>query len=166
MKLGLSKLKANDLLRVLQLQGKLYSDPTVDYLDVQFPIQVVEGKAYATGKTIFEAENQAVVSGACMVNLQQQLIDLYESIFPNAEKSKTSFAFSVCTEGPVIKYWVNYSLVEEGFRMYYMNLLCICNGALNDTLEVLLMKWEQVMGWYEDVFLKDIAKKLYCIANT
>ena len=162
---GLSKLKADDLLKVLQFQGKLFSDPTLDYLNVRFPIQVIEGKAYATGKPMFEAENQAVVSGACMVNLQQQLIDLYEGLFPDAEQSRTPFAFSVCTEGPVIQYWVNYFLIEEGIRVHYMNLLCICNGALYDTLEVLLVKWEQLMGWYKDVFLKDISKKLHRIAN-
>ncbi|KAL9025928.1 MAG: hypothetical protein Q9196_005327, partial [Gyalolechia fulgens] len=163
--LGLSKLKDDDLLRVLQLQEKLFSDPTIDYLNVRFPIQVVEGKAYATGKPMFEAENQAVVSGACMVNLQQQLIDLHEIIFPDAEQSRTPFAFSVCTEGPVIQYWVNYCSVEEGIRMHYMNPLCICNGALHDTLEVLLMKWEKLMGWYGDVFLTDVSKKLHRIAR-
>ncbi|KAL8831345.1 MAG: hypothetical protein Q9170_005338 [Blastenia crenularia] len=153
--LGLSKRKSEDLLRVLQLQRKLCSDPTTDYSNVRFPIQVVEGKAYATGKPMFEAENQAVVSGACMVNLQQQLIDLYEGIFPASEKCRVPLAFSVCTEGPLIQYWVNHCSMEEGVRTYYMSLLCVCNGALHDTLEVFLTKWEQLMGWYGDVFLKE-----------
>ncbi|KAL8698695.1 MAG: hypothetical protein Q9201_006430 [Fulgogasparrea decipioides] len=86
MKLGLSKLKADGLIRMLQREGKLFSDPTQDFLDVRFPIQVIEGKAYATGKTNFEAEDQAAVSGACMVNVQQQLDELYEIVSPDAKK--------------------------------------------------------------------------------
>lgn len=164
-KLGLRKRNANELLKVLQREGKLFSDPTVDYLNVRFPIQVVEGEAYSTGKTIFETENQAVISGVCMVNLQQQFINLYERIFPNAEKSKTPFAFSVCMEGPLIQYWVNYSLMKEDTRLHYMNLLFTCNGALHDTLEILLVKWEQLMNWYADVFLTEITKKLYRVAK-
>ena len=69
-KLGLPSGNANDLLALLQRQQILLSDPTADYVDVRLPIQTLEAKAYATGKTIFEAENQAVVSGACMVNQQ------------------------------------------------------------------------------------------------
>ena len=164
-RLGLSKHKANDLIRELQRRGKLFSDPTQDFLDVRFPIQVIEGKAYATGRTNFEAEDQAAVSGACMVNVQQQLDDLYESVSPDAKKSRTPFAFSVCMEGPVIQYWVNYFFVEEGIRMHYMNLLAVCNGALYDTLEVLLVKWQQLMDWYGNEYLTEIATKLYRIAK-
>ena len=165
MKRGLSRFKADDFPRFLQQQQRLFSDPTMDYLDVRFPIQTFEGKAYATGRPVFEAENQAAVSGACMVNLQQQLTDLYESVFPDSKESQTPFAFSVCTEGPVIQFWVHYFLIEEGIRMHYMNLLSICNGSLYDTLEVLLVKWEQLMGWYGDDFLKEIADRLYDLAN-
>ena len=35
---------------------------------IRFPFLVVEGKSYATGETVFEAENQAAVSGACPLN--------------------------------------------------------------------------------------------------
>lgn len=162
---GLSKLRADSFLRALQRKQKLYSDPTVDYLDVRFPIQVIEGKAYTTGKTVFEAENQSTVSGACMVNLQQQFTDLYESIFPDTKVNNTPFAFSVCTEGPVIQFWVSYFRTEENIRMHYMNLLCICHGSLHDTLEVLLMKWEQLMNWYREDFLKETVDRLYRLAK-
>lgn len=165
MKLGLSKLKADGLIRVLQRQRKLFSDPTQDFLDVRFPIQVIEGKAYATGRTNFEAEGQAAVSGACMVNVQQQLDELYETVSPDAQKSRTPFAFSICLEGPVIQYWVNYFLMEEGIQMHYMNLLLVCNGALHDTLEVLFVKWEQLMEWYGDDYLTEITDKMYSIAK-
>lgn len=157
---------AYDFPRVLQSQRELLSDPTVDFLDVRFPIQTFEGKAYATGKTAFEAENQAAVSGACMVNIQQQLFNLHKNVYPNSSKeSRTAFAFSACMEGPVIQFWVHYSLLKEGTRLHYMNLLHVCNGALHDTLEALLVKWEQLMTWYEDEFLKEVADRLYDLAK-
>lgn len=164
-KLGLPSSNADDLLALLQREQMLLSDPTVDYVDVRLPIQTIEAKAYATGKTIFEAENQAVVSGACMVNQQQQLIDLYDRCFPSSKESKSPFAFSVCTEGPLIGFWVHYARMEHGFKKHYMRTLYSCDGALADQLETLLVKWEQLMNWYENEFLKETAKRLYDIAK-
>lgn len=106
---GFSKIKADDFLEVLQREQKLCSDPTQNFLNVRFPILVIEGKAYATGKTVFEAQNQAAVSGCCMVNLQQQLTDLFEGVFSNPGGGKTPLAFSICTEGPHIEFWVHYT---------------------------------------------------------
>lgn len=164
--LGLQSDKADSLLEFLQEQQKLLSDPTMDYVNVRFPILTLEGKAYATGRTAFEAENQAAVSGACMVNLQQQLIDLYESILPGVKGSMTPpFAFSMCTEGPLLLFWVHYALTENGIRRHYMKTLYVCDGALDDMLEIFLRKWEQLMGWYGDEFLKETAGRLYDIAN-
>ena len=160
---GLMINKADRFLEFLQEQQKVFSDPTMDYLKVRFPIQTLEGKAYATGRPMFECENQAVVSGACMVNLQQQLIDIHETVLPPT-KNSTPFAFSLCTEGPLIQLWVHYASEEEGIRTHHMNLLYGCNGALYDTLEGLLLKWEQLMGWYSDDFLKEIAGRLYDLA--
>lgn len=102
-------LKADDFLKVLQREQKLCSDPMQNFLNVRFPILVIEGKAYATGKTVFEAQNQAAVSGCCMVNLQQQLTDLFEGVFSNPRGGKTPLAFSICTEGPHIEFWVHYT---------------------------------------------------------
>ena len=48
-------------------------------LDLAFPFAVVEGKAYSTGKQIFEAENQAAVSGACALKIQLNLDSLVNS---------------------------------------------------------------------------------------
>ena len=165
MKRGLSKYKADDLLNFLQLEDKLYSDPTQNFLNVRFPILVIEGKAYATGKTIFEAENQAAVSGACMINLQKQLIGLFERIFPNSKSGKTPLVFSICTLGPIIEFWVHYTVLEEGICMHYMNLLKLCYGSLDDGLEDFLMLLERLITWYKNEFLEEIADQLCGIAK-
>ena len=162
---GLSKYKADDFLDDLQLGGKLYSDPTQNFLKVRFPILVIEGKAYATGKTAFEAQNQAVVSGSCMVNLRQQFIDFVENTFSIPKGGKTPLAFSICTEGPHIEFWVHYALMEDNVRRHYMNIFRTCYGSLQCGLEGFLMDMERLMRWTEDEFLTEVADQLYELAK-
>lgn len=164
-KRGLSKFKADDFLKGLQRERKLYSDPTQNFLNVRFPILVIEGKAYATGKTVFEAQNQAAVSGGCMVNLRQQLTDLFEGVFPNLGGRKTHLAFSICTEGPQIEFWVHYALSEDNVRSHYMNVFRTCYGSLQGGLEDFLMDVERLMRWTKDEFLKKVADQLCKLAN-
>lgn len=164
-KRGLSNFKADDFLKFLQRERKLYSDPTQNFLNVRFPILVIEGKAYATGKTVFEAQNQAAVSGGCMINLQQQLSDLFEGVFPNLGGKKTHLAFSICTEGPQIEFWVHYALSEDNVRSHYMNIFRTCYGSLQGGLEDFLMDVERLMRWTKDVFLKEVADRLCTLAN-
>ena len=164
-KRGLSKFKADDFLKGLQRERKLYSDPTQNFLNVRFPILVIEGKAYATGKTVFEAQNQAAVSGGCMVNLRQQLTDLFEGVFPNLGGRKTHLAFSICTEGPQIEFWVHYALSEDNVRSHYMNVFRTCYGSLQGGLEDFLMDVECLMRWTKDEFLKEVADQLCKLAN-
>lgn len=73
---GLGSPRATLFLKVLQMQQVLYSNPTQHDLPIRFPTMVIEGKSYATGKPVFEAQNQAAVSGSCMIKLQQDLADL------------------------------------------------------------------------------------------
>lgn len=72
-----------------------------------FPFAVVEGKSYSTGKSIFQAQNQAAISGACALKMQ---LDLEDVTSRAAQKSDEPLIFSqpppflffpVCTEGPI-----------------------------------------------------------------
>ena len=164
-KRGLSKFKADDFLKALQHERKLYSDPTQNFLNVRFPILVIEGKAYATEKSVFKAQNQAAVSRCCMVNLRQQLTDLFEGVFPNLGGRKTHFAFSICTEGPQIEFWVHYALTEDNVRSHYMNIFRTCYGSLQGGLEDFLMDVERLMKWTKDEFLEEVADQLCKLAN-
>ena len=162
---GLSEFKADDFLNWLQLEQKLCSDPTQNFLNVRFPILVIEGKAYATGKTAFEAQNQAVVSGSCMINLQQQLTELFESVFPNLKGEKIPLAFSICTEGPQIEFWVHYTLLKENVRSHHMNIFRTCYGSLQGGLKDFLMDVDRLMRWAEDEFLKEVVDQLCKLAE-
>src|SRR4051812_30366275 len=66
---GFTRIEVRDYLSLLQRtqdlnRGEpiLCSEPTQSSLGIQFPFLLVEGKAYATGKPIFDAQNQTAVS--------------------------------------------------------------------------------------------------------
>ena len=87
----------------------LMSEPTLRASDLAFPFLVVEGKAYSTGKQMFEAENQVAVAGACGLKIQPCLDNFVRKV--NRTISTTSdisltpstlpLFFSVYTEGPI-----------------------------------------------------------------
>lgn len=61
----------------------------------------VEGKSYATGKTVFEAQNQASVSGSCINNQQHQLANFTKRASAGSSHSKvlpTGFSISALKE--------------------------------------------------------------------
>ncbi|KAL9095322.1 MAG: hypothetical protein Q9163_006518 [Psora crenata] len=159
---GMSRFIADDFLRFLQSEGKLHSDPTKDFLGLRFPNLVIEGKAYAIGKSAFEAQNQAAVSGACMVNLQQELTDLFRGFFPNP---RPPLAFSICTEGAHIEFWVHYTLKEENVPCHYMSIFRTCYGSIRAELEGFLMDVERLMSWTKEDYLEDITAKLYHLSG-
>ncbi|KAL8959324.1 MAG: hypothetical protein Q9193_003798, partial [Seirophora villosa] len=145
---GLNQSRADDLLDALQIQGKVFSNPTQQFLDLRFPFLVIEGKAYTTGRTLFEAENQAAVSGSSMLIVQQQLTDLYNTIPPSTEARRSPvtypvsppLAFSVCTQGPILELWVHHVKSQEDVTKYHMNLLASCHGSLCEDLERFILK--------------------------
>ena len=73
---GATKGVSSTLLKDLQVQILLSSSSPVDYPSVTFPFMVVEAKSCTKSKPIFVAQNQASVSGSCMMNLQHKLVNL------------------------------------------------------------------------------------------
>ena len=165
-KRGLSEYKATSLLEELQHEQILCSDPTQHSLNIRFPLLVIEGKAYATGKTAFEAQNQAAIPGSSMVNLQQRFINLSTSIFPNVPRKKsTPLAFSICSEGPQIEFWVHYAVLRDNVRCHYMNIFRTCYGSLQGGLEDFLVDMERLMRWTKETFLEEVADQLLKLAE-
>ena len=162
---GIPVKAAGRFLDQLQWNKVLCSDPTQHALSIRFPHLIVEGKAYSTGGTIFEAQNQAAVSGSCMTNLQHQLAELTASAAPRSSQSTTPLAFSVCTEGPHMELWVHYTVSEEGVRTYHMNILKTCHAALPEGVTEFLAVLDSVMAWASVEFVKDIVEQLALVAK-
>lgn len=162
---GLQQRAASKFLIHMQEMQLLCSSPTDDWI-TRFPFIVVEGKSYSTGKTVFEAQNQASVSGSCMVNLQHQLADLARKTTSKAYNSEQPLAFSICTQGPLFELWVHYSTLSDGCRVQNMNILKTCNASLLNEVIAFLLVVDHVMIWAKDNFLSNIGKTLKSIEGS
>ena len=158
--LGVGELDADCLLKDLEFEGTLYSNPILSALVIRFPSIVLEGKSYATGRSIYEAQNQAGVSGAGMLMVQEQLNDLAAHQCPNSAQPKEPLAFSICTEGPYMELWVHYVTLIQDTRFYNMNLLKICHASCPETVKEFLIAVESIMTWARSELLDHVAKQL------
>ena len=145
----------------------LISIPAPRASDLAFPFAVVEGKAYSTGKQVFEAENQAAVSGACGLKMQLCLDELVERAAPTptsdvapAPKDQPALFFSICTQGPIHELWVHWTNVEGGMRKFHMKLLKICHGVLLESVEDFIVAVDNVLRWGTGQFLESVVERL------
>ncbi|KAA6406610.1 MAG: hypothetical protein FRX48_09542 [Lasallia pustulata] len=157
---GISEDQADGFLKFLQEQHRLCSSPSQQGVPIRFPVLVVEGKSYSTSKFVFEAQNQAAVSGSCMINMQLQLDELFESFAPGPYTKKAPLAFSICTEGPHIELWVHYTTSTNGRRNYNMSILKTCHALLLAGVVDFLVVVDKVLSWASSEFADDVAELL------
>lgn len=146
----------------------LYSEPTQAALGFRFPCFVVEGKSYATCRTIYEAQNQAAVSGACSLRILHDLDDLVYNVHksdPGSYSKVQPIVFSVCTEGPIHQLWVHYT-TEDGHspRVYYMTQVMTCDvGVWDDNIVSFLEAVDNVLKWGSGEHKEAVAEQLSTI---
>ncbi|KAF1814298.1 hypothetical protein P152DRAFT_456535 [Eremomyces bilateralis CBS 781.70] len=148
----------------------LIAVPTKRASDLVFPFAIVEGKGYSTGKQVFEAQNQAAVSGASGLRIQVDLNELVEratssDIPPVPSGTAPELFFSVCTEGPYHELWAHYTYIEDGVRNFSQILLEICNALLLKSVENFLVVLDLVLGWGTGQFLESVAERLGQVAK-
>ena len=147
----------------------LYSEPTQAAMHIRFPFFVVEGKSYATCRTIYEAQNQAAVSGACSLKILHDLDDLVYNAHksnPGSYSKVQPIVFSICTEGPIHQLWVHYTIGEhgDGNRMYYMAQVKTCDvGVWDDNIVLFLEAVDNVLKWGSGEYKEAIAEQLITI---
>ncbi|KAL8932234.1 MAG: hypothetical protein Q9211_006438 [Gyalolechia sp. 1 TL-2023] len=161
---GLRELQASDFLKALQNQQVLCSNPLRPAYPMRSPPLVVEGKSYSTGRPVFEAQNQAAVSGSCMTNLQHRLAELTKRTSPGPHQGKEPLAFSICTDGPIMQLWVHYTTLMDGEHMYNMNIVRRCHASsqpfLQEGVKDFFKAVSGVMRWAVSDFLDDIVEQL------
>lgn len=160
---GVDGMRADAFLKKLQEKHTLCSDPSQEAINIRLPLLTVEGKSYSTGKFVFEAQNQAAVSGSCMMKMQHQLAYLLDSSAPGSHKKKEPLAFSICTEGPHMELWAHYTTSVSGRRNYNMNLLQTCHAMLPAGIVDFLVVVDRVLSWACSEFVDDVAKQLALI---
>lgn len=129
-------------------------------IDTRFPVLVVEGKSYCTGKCVFEAQNQAAVSGSCMMKMQHQFADLFDLIAPESHDKNEPLAFSICTQGPYMGLWAHHTISVNGTRKFNMNLAELCNASVPAGVVEFLVMVSNVPSWACSELLDHVAKQL------
>ncbi|KAH0565160.1 hypothetical protein GP486_001453 [Trichoglossum hirsutum] len=143
-----------------------------------FPFAVVEGKAYSTGRQIFEAENQAAVSGACGLKIQLDLDSLVNNgttrsgtppttsdTQPTSPKTDPPLFFSVTTQGPIHELWCHWTVVNSmGVRKFRSKFLGSYNGLSLKRAEKFIVKLNNVTNWGVGTFMKSVVERLGKIA--
>lgn len=152
---GIARPHSDELLKDLQHEKAFISCPAQSALLLRFPSLVVEGKSYATGKSLYEAQNQAAVSGSMMLVIQHQLSELAGSKSPNSP-----LAFSICSEGPVMELWVHYNTSDASVRYFKIHFLQICHASAFNTVVEFFLAVLRIMRWAKLTLLDDIAEKL------
>ncbi|KAL8719545.1 MAG: hypothetical protein Q9225_003466, partial [Loekoesia sp. 1 TL-2023] len=143
----------------------LISVPAPLALDLVFPFAVIEGKAYSTGKQVFEAENQAAVSGACALKMQLCLDELVNRASPTLSEHPPALFFSICTEGPIHELWAHWTENEYGKRKFKMKLLKCVHGMLLDDLEDFVVAVDNVLRWGTGRFMDSVVARLKKVAE-
>lgn len=139
--------------------------PTQRPSDLVFPFCVVEGKAYSTGKQVFEAQNQAAVSGACGVKMQKRLDKVVELSTGEPLNDEPQLFFSICTEGPHHELWVHYTYVEDNEDKFGQVLWETCNGMLLKSVINFIFSIYKVMYWGAGPFLESVVERLAKVAR-
>ncbi|KAK1252521.1 hypothetical protein MKX08_003708 [Trichoderma sp. CBMAI-0020] len=175
---NLTKVKARAFLTWLQnemvqhepdgpLEPMLIPVPAPRALDLAFPFAVVEGKAYLTGKLIFEAENQAAVSGACGLKIQLDLVDggaTGSDALSTSSNTEPPLFFTICTQGPIHELWAHWTLVEDGVRMFGSKLLDSCNALLLEKGEAFVVGLNNIGFWGLGPFMNSVVERLGIVA--
>ena len=141
----------------------LISVPAPRALDLAFPFAVVEGRAYSTGKQIFEAENQAAVSVACAHNMLCRL----DHMANREAKASTQprVLFSITTQGPIHELWVHWTIVDDGVRIYESKLWDSWNVLVQGRAADFIFKLNNVCVWGTGDFMKSVVEGLGKVAQ-
>ena len=145
--------------------------PTQRESNLAFPSFVFEGKGYSTGKQVFEAENQAAVSGACGLKIQIMLDGLVKRAIKGPDvplipsKNQPQLFFSICSEGPYHELWAHYTVIKDGERQFKMLLVDTCNGTVLKQVESFLVEVDNIMIWTMGPFLKSVVERLGMVAR-
>jgi hypothetical protein len=153
------------------LEPMLISLPASRALDLAFPFAVIEGKAYATGKQIFEAENQASVAGACGLKIQLDLDDLVSRVatgsnsLPTTSNTRPPLFFTICTQGPIHELWAHWTVVRNGRRMFKSKLIDSCNALLLQQGKDFLTRLSNICLWGLGPFMESVVERLGIVAG-
>ncbi|MCJ1326643.1 hypothetical protein MMC10_003308 [Thelotrema lepadinum] len=154
--IGPSQVEIDKFLRKGQETKGLYTSPAQTGAGCRFPFLTVESKSYSSGDGMFEAQNQAAVSGACTKNLLKGFSDFihrdtYHSLLSEAP------VWSICTDGSTLQLWIHYTTMQDGHRFYCSKLYDACQIPIAEQVTRFLINVDKIFVWATSEFLSYIA---------
>jgi hypothetical protein len=143
------------------LEPMLLLVPAPRALDLAFPFAVVEGKAYSTGKQIFEAENQAAVSMACA----HKILHCLDRMANRGTTITSRVLFSITTQGPIHELWAHWTVVKAGVSVFESKLWDSWNALVLERAKDFIAKLNGVCVWGTGPFLKTVVEPLREVAR-
>ena len=144
------------------LEPMLILVPALRALDMAFPFAVVEGKAYSTGRQIFEAENQAAVALACAHNILNRLDRMANG--GRITTAQSRILFSITTQGPIHELWAHWTVIKGGVRIFESKLWDSWNTLVQERAVDFIIKLNSVCVWGTGPFLKSVVEALGKVA--
>ncbi|TKA61203.1 hypothetical protein B0A49_13293 [Cryomyces minteri] len=159
------------LLSDWQDNGTLISDPGVTPLSLRFPFLIVEAKSGATGGNLYQAQNQAAVSGACALKILRDLAHLHDpepdSGPESTEKQQQhqhqlpQIVFSVTNEGSIHELWAHFWNADNST----FNMTCL--GVWRTTSAVNALKLTghiaAILRWGAGDLRRDIVESIVAL---
>lgn len=84
----------------------MLSNPHAAYIGMRFPFLIIETKGLSLNGSLASAQNQAAVSGDCMLRILKEFdktTDLHST--------DPLLCFSIVTEGPTHELWVHFDVM-------------------------------------------------------
>ena len=154
-----------------QASGSILSDPHAADMGIRFPFLIVEAKGLSLNGTLISAQNQAAISGACMLTILKDLshqaacnVNPDPAIqAPDPALSTTpTLCFSVVTEGPVHELWVHF----EHEAAFHMECLQSWRTTHERHAREFVQCLARIMAWGKGRFKDCIVEKLDTIPRS
>ena len=158
--IGPSQAKIDQFLRKYQTNAELYTSPARSGAGCRFPFLTVESKSYSSGDGMFEAQNQAAVSGACITNLLKGIPDFDHRDSQHYSLLSETPVWSICTDGSVLQLWVHYTTMQDGHRFYCSKLYDACQIPIVEQVTRFLINVDKIFVWATSELLSYIALKV------
>jgi hypothetical protein len=131
-------------------------------MGIRFPFLVVEAKGLSLNRSLVAAQNQAAVSGACMLAILQDLHDQADGYTTSAPDSHLTsreipmLCFSIVTAGPVHEMYVHF--MHDG--AFHMHCFRSCRTTLRRDAREFVYYIFQILKWGTGTYKNGIKEKL------
>ena len=149
---------ARSFLFDLQDTSTLISDPHATPLSLRFPFLVVEAKSGATGGNLYQAQNQAAVSGSSALRIFQSLSDLHAQRLDTEAQASLNLVVSITTEGPIQEFWLHFQRHKE--EDFYMVCIGSSRTTLKDSSLEFVRRLSAVLRWGNSILRERILDML------